>query len=172
MPDPTIEDLYEALTSPYTSRLSPDFAAAHLLALGADGPALRELAALSERDFAPALELLPTAYEEAAHLLVPVQALRSAQDPDQDVAWDTLVIAWSRWSIGDRIDELGAFLDDNMANAASRLGLGAIEGPVDKAEEQVAFCYGEDMQALRAFILARLPTAPLPHASLVLRSGP
>ena len=162
MPDPTIEDLYEALTSPYTSRLSPDFAAAHLLALGADGPALRELAALSERDFAQALELLPTAYEEAAHLLVPVPALRSAQDPDQDVAWDTLVIAWSRWSIGDRIDELGAFLDDDLANAASRLGLG----------EKVAFCYGEDMQALRAFILARLPTAPLPHASLVLRSGP
>ena len=170
MPDPTIEDLYDALTSPYTARLSPDFAAAHLLAAGADGPALRELAALSERDFPQALELLPAAYEEAAHLLVPVQALRHAKDPDQDAAWDTLVIAWSSSSIGDRSDELGAFLDD-LANAAARLGLGEIEGPVDEAEEQVAFCYGEDMQALHAFVLARLPAAPIPHASLALRSG-
>ena len=170
MPDPTIEDLYDALTSPYTARLSPDFAAAHLLAAGADGPALRELAALSERDFPQALELLPAAYEEAAHLLVPVQALRHAQDPDQDAAWDTLVIAWSSSSIGDRSDELGAFLD-GLANAAARFGLGEIEGPVDEAEEQVAFCHGEDMQALHAFVLARLPAAPIPHASLALRSG-
>ena len=170
MPEPTIEDLYDAMTSPYTARLSPDFAAAHLLAVGADGPALRELAGLSERDFDQALELLPAACEEAAHLLAPVQALRDAQDTDEDVPWNTLVIAWSSSSIGDRIDELGAFLDD-LASDAALLGLGEIEGPVDEAEEQVAFCYGEDMQALHAFVLARLPAAPLPHSTIAIRSG-
>lgn len=170
MPDPTIEDLYDALTSPWTARLSPDVAAAHLLAAGADGAALRELAALSERDVAQAVGLVPAAYEEAAHLLVPVRALRDAQGLDQVVVGDTVVIAWSSSSIGDRIEDLGAFLDD-LARAAARLGLGEVEGPVDEAEEQVAFCYGDDVQALHAFVLARLPAAPLPHASLTIRSG-
>ncbi len=165
MPEPTLEDLYEALTAPYTARLSPDLAAAHVLALGTDGPALRELAALSERDFDQALELLPTAYEEAAQLLAPVQAGQRVLNPGESEADQTLVIAWNSASIGDRIDELAAFLDD-LSREASRLGLGEIEGPVDEAEEQVAFCYGQDMQSLQAFIAARLVDAPIPHANL------
>lgn len=55
---------------------------------------------------------------------------------------------------------------DDLSREASRLGLGELDGPVDEAEEQVAFCYGPDMQALQAFITARLVDAPIPHANL------
>ena len=168
---PTLDDIYESFTSPYLGGLSLDLAAAHLLALGADGPALRELAALSERDFGAALELLPAAQQEAGHLLSPVHALRIARDDELDVGADAVVIVWAASSIGDRIDDVGAFLDD-LSRAAAVAGLGEVDGPVDEAEEQVAFCYGEDLQALRAFVAARLQDAPLPPARLEIRSGP
>jgi hypothetical protein len=164
MPESMLEDLYEALTAPHTARLSPDLAAAHLLALGADGPALRELAALSERDVEQARDLLPAAYEEAASLLAPVHEARLADDGEIETD-PTLVIGWTSASIGERIDELATFLDD-LSREASRLGLGELDGPVDEAEDQVAFCYGPDLQALQAFLAARLVHAPIPHANL------
>lgn len=169
MPEPTLDDLYDAFVSPYVSRVSPDLAAAHLLALGADGPALRELASLSERQFTEALELLPAAAAEADELLRPVRARQEELDVLEE-AVPAVVLAWSTVSIDGKVDDLADFLD-NLSGQAQRAGLGDVDGPVDDAEEQVAYCYGADLDALLAFVTSRLPTAPVPPVRVERRTG-
>jgi hypothetical protein len=164
-----MDDLYEAFAAPYSSRLSPDRAAAHLLALGADGQALCELASLSERDFDQALELIPTAWEEAKELLRPVRERREAPDSEPAEAFPAVIIAWSTDSIGERIDDLGTFLDD-VSRQVQRAALGEVDGLVDQADEQVAFCYGHDLPALQRFLEERMPLAPVQPQRVELRS--
>ncbi len=165
-----MDDLYEAFATPYISRLSPDRAAAHLLALGADGQALCELASLSEGDFDQALELIPRAWEEAEELLRPVRERREASESQPEEAVPAVIIAWSTDSIGEGIDDLGAFLDD-LSEQVQRAALGEVDGLVDQADEQVAFCYGDDLQALQKFLTARMPLAPVQPQRVELRRG-
>lgn len=168
MDEPTADDLLDAFVSPYVSRLSPPFAAAHLLAAGADGPALRELAGLSEREFEQALELIPAASLEAEQLLAPARLRLEEQSSLPPPPMPAVVVAWSSDRIGDGIDELAAFVDA-LAARVERAGLGEVDGLVDEADEQVLLCYGSDLPALEALVQAHVRQAPVPPQRIEVR---
>ena len=165
-----MDDLLDAFDHPYSSRLSPAFAAAHLLVAGCDGPALRELAGLSERQFEAALELPPAATEEAASLLGPARQRRLALDDGADTWPTAVVVVYASDLVADRVDALAAFVEQRAA-AVHRAGAGEVDGLADEDEEQVVLCYGPDPARLRSVLEPLLVSSPVPPLRVEVRTG-
>lgn len=158
MNEPTLDQLLDAFTQCWPANLSLPFAAAHLLARGADGPALRELAGLSDREVDTARALLSEAYAEAQPLLEPAvrrRAVRPLEAADDDELPPAVILVYSSEAVGDRIDLFGDFIEQLQA-LLQAAGAGEVDGPSDAGDEQWVFCYGEDLAQLEALVASQL----------------
>ncbi len=144
MDAPTLAEIADAFDDPYVSRWSPAMAAAHLLAMGHDGTALCELAALSDSEFDAALELLPAVRLEVADVLDPA---RLETDHDEEDEEECVAAYFSHADIGDRVDVL-AELVERLAEVLESRDIGELDGLSDEGDEHALVAYGADAAAL------------------------